>query len=147
MQTNKNRKLIILIVSFMILAVIAFTIGYKVAGSKNKNLQNRNFGSGNSFPNQMGIGNKGMSRGGVGVISGEILSKDAQSITVKLRDGGSKIIFISDKTTVSKSVDGTKDDLIVGKQITVNGASNPDGSVNAESLQIRTMPITPEVKQ
>ncbi len=37
-----------------------------------------------------------------------------------------------------KTVDGTLADLEVGKQVTVTGDQNPDGSVNAKSVQVRT---------
>ena len=85
-----------------------------------------------------GVGRTG-GRGGMngGFATGEILSKDATTMTIKLRDGGSKIILLSDKTQVVESAQGKIEDLAVGGNISVNGTANPDGSVTAESIQIR----------
>ncbi|MEK7545469.1 MAG: hypothetical protein AAB554_00155 [Patescibacteria group bacterium] len=80
-------------------------------------------------------GQSGARMGG-GFTAGEILSKDDTSITVKLMDGGSKIVFLADTTKINKSTDGTKDDLAVGTQVVVMGASGTDGSVTATSVQI-----------
>jgi len=83
-----------------------------------------------------GQGSGNAARMGGGFTAGEILAKDATSITLKLMDGGSKIVFLSDATTVNKSAQGTKDDLTVGTQVTVIGQAGTDGSVTATYVQI-----------
>ncbi len=96
---------------------------------------------------QRGVGMQGGAgaNGGAGdFTAGEIISKDDTSVTIKTRDGGSKIVFFSDKTLIDKSVTGAIADLSVGQQITANGKANPDGSVMAQNLQIR--PTQPTIQ-
>ena len=85
----------------------------------------------------VGAGFRGGNSTTTGFVSGEIISKDDKSITVKLRDGGSKIVFFSDSTEITKFIDGTPTDLEVGKTITIDGTTNQDGSVTAKSIQLR----------
>lgn len=91
------------------------------------------------LPNMPG-GGGGFNRGGAaggGFASGEILSIDEESITIKLPDGGSRLVFFSDSSEITKSAEGSVADLATGTSITVMGTSNDDGSVTATSIQIR----------
>lgn len=88
-------------------------------------------------------GGRGGSRSMGDFAAGEIIGKDDKSVTVKLRDGGSKIIFYSDVTEVDKFVNGNSADLEIGKMVIVNGKANPEGSMTAQSIQIRPVPKQP----
>ena len=93
-------------------------------------------------------GSRGNGRAAGDFAAGEVIGKDDKSITVKLRDGGSKIIFFSDATEVAKTVSGTIADVEIGKTVMANGKANADGSVTAQSIQVRPpMPAIPAPKQ
>jgi len=137
----------ILVFGILVVAVLVgggvFYGGMKYAQSKSKgNFQNLSPEQQQKFKQMdaSGMGPGGGTPGNSNFVSGEIISKDDKSITVKLRDGGSKIIFYSDATEVSKFVNGASSDLEVGKTVTADGKANQDGSVTAQSIQLR--PIT-----
>ena len=69
-------------------------------------------------------------------VLGEIISSDDKSITVKLNDGSSKIVLLSDSTSISKAADVQKTDLKVGEKVSVFGQTNSDGSVSAQNIQL-----------
>lgn len=149
-----NKLITIVIAVAVVVGGGAFFGGMKYAESKNsrgrlsqadfQNLQNLSPEERQQRLQQLGAnagaGFRGGRTGGQvggGFTSGEIISKDDKSITVKLRDGGSKIVFLSDSTEITKSAEGTLGDLEVGKNISVNGTTNSDGSVTAQSIQLR----------
>ncbi|MDP2934685.1 MAG: DUF5666 domain-containing protein [bacterium] len=141
-----KKLLPVFILAVLIIGGGAFFAGMKYDQSKNSlaSLQNltpeqrqqrmQQAGAAGGF---RGTGAGGGARTGSGFVSGDIISKSDNSVTVKLQDGGSKIVFFSDSTSITKSTDGAFGDLETGKTIIVNGITNSDGSVTATNIQIR----------
>jgi len=134
-----NKQIVKIIVGLIVIGGLAFYGGMKYGQGQSASTATtgtRNFTGGPG-------GGRG-TRGG-GFIGGQIIARDNQSITVALRGNasstsqgsGSKIIFYSTTTAVTKSVTGTANDLQIGGEINVTGTPNSDGSVTAQSIQIR----------
>ncbi len=92
---------------------------------------------------QPGAGRGRAFGGGVsgGLTNGEIMSKDDKTITIKMRDGSSKIIFFSNATKIEKPAIAQVSDLVAGQQVMVMGDANSDGSLTAKSIQVREVVI------
>ena len=140
---NKNKKIIFGVIGVVILAGVFY--GGMIYG-KNQNTANIS-ATGINRTGQFGAGNRNNRITGGGFVSGEIISKDNKSITVKIMNGdptspnttasGSKIIFFGTSTEVAKTVSGSVGDLIIGNQISITGTPNTDGSITAKTIQIR----------
>ncbi|MBI3341651.1 hypothetical protein HY024_00850 [Candidatus Curtissbacteria bacterium] len=70
------------------------------------------------------------------MVVGEILTIDDRGMTIKLQDGSTKIVLVSDKTSINKAAQATKDDLKTGERVSAFGMQNPDGSVSATNVQL-----------
>lgn len=103
---------------------------------------NGQFGPGQGFNRGSGNGNSQM-RNGFRPVSGEITSVDDKSITVKMEDGSSKIVILSDKTEINKADTATKDELKTGTRVAVFGTTNSDGSVTASNIQLNPRIFAP----
>lgn len=138
-----KKNIIIMAVGGLVVMGLVFYGGMKFGGQNQITTKSRTAFSGQF--NSQGTGmpgpgsqNEGAFRGGMnGGIIGEVIAKDDKSITVKLKDGGSKIVFYSEKTLVSKTSTTSLNDVLVGGQVVVIGSSGQDGSVSAESIQLR----------
>lgn len=89
------------------------------------------------FGGGMGGGMMRGNRTGGGPMAGEIIAKDDKSLTIKSLDGSSRIVFYSEETITTKSVSSSVSALSIGEQITILGTSNNDGSLIAQSIQVR----------
>jgi len=133
---NKNQCIIAVIITAVLFGGAGYVLGKRGATPQNP----QEFARGM----QAGFGQNGSGRmirpGGItggGMLSGEILSKDATSFTLKLRDGGSRIVFYAPSTGVMRTASGTMEDILVGTQVSVIGTQNSDGSMVATTLQVR----------
>ncbi len=132
---NKYKKFLPIVATAVIVAGISFYGGMKYGEQGISNSPQKNSAAaGGQFRGQRANG--GMQNGG-GLISGQVFNKDAQSITVKMRDGSSRIIFYSSSTSVNKPVSGSINDISTGTEVMVVGTQNSDGSITAQSIQVR----------
>jgi len=129
-MTNKIKTIYIITVVIIIILIGGAFYGGMLYG---KTQARPGFtGANGSFQTRINRGNGG------NFISGDIISKDATSITLKMpNNGGSKIIFYSGTTQINKSATGTANDLANGTAVSVTGTTNSDGSITAQSIQIR----------
>lgn len=152
-------------ISFGIIGIIVLTIVFYGGVTYGKS-QIPATSQGTQTFGQNGVGGGGRGgRNNGGFVNGQIIAKDANSITVELRafgqnggpntqggtnqpttGGGSKIIFFDSNTKITKSTEGTPSDLVVGTEVRINGSANTDGSVNAQSVQITPKIVPPVVK-
>jgi len=126
------KKIIIISIIIIILVGAGSFYGGMIYGKNQsvKDFNPQNFRMGQA-------GNRNGNGAGANFLTGDIIAKDDKSITIKLRDGGSKIVFFSDSTEITKLVSGLLSDLEIGKQIIVSGQQNSDGSYSAQTIQIR----------
>lgn len=122
----------------MILLIIVVGVGSFFGGVKYQESRRPNFARQLGAPAGFRGGNQDNAggRNNFRPVSGEIIASDDKSITVKLADGSSKIVLLSDKTTISKSDTAAKTDLKTGEKVAVFGTANSDGSVTAQSIQL-----------
>jgi hypothetical protein len=129
------KKVLPIILAVIISGGIFYYIGTKVGSSSTTPSRQGNFGQ---FSQNVGA-NKGGANGfqSGGAVSGSIIGIDSGSIVVQSRDGSSKIVLFSGSTQVLKSISGNLSDLSKGDEVTVLGSVNSDGSITAQSVQIR----------
>jgi hypothetical protein len=125
---KKNNNLIITIIIAALVGALGFYGGTQYQKNANFaggiNGQRRGFGGGQNAQNRP--------------VRGQIVSQDDKSITVKMQDGSSKIVNVSDQTLINKASTGTKTDLKSGETVMVFGTTNSDGSVTAQSVSLGT---------
>jgi hypothetical protein len=137
-----KKNLIITIVLVIVVGAGAFYGGMKYQ-------QGRRAGAFQQFANGQGGVRRGTGSGNVQgaanfrPVSGQIISMDDKSITVKMQDGSTKIVIFSDSTTYNKSDQGSKNDLKVGENVAVFGQQNSDGSVTAQNIQLNPVSRNP----
>lgn len=132
-----NRKhLLAVLVGILVVGGAAFYGGMTYAKGQTPKLPQGFEGQVGQFMGQMGAGAQGTRTGG-GFSSGEIISSDANSITIKLQNGSTQIVLMGTSTEVLKSSESSLSDLSAGTSVVVTGSTNSDGSLTAQSIQVR----------
>jgi hypothetical protein len=86
---------------------------------------------------------RGFSRGAGTFLTGQVLSVSNNSVTIKSMSGGSQVAILAPSTQYNKSVNGAASDVTTGENVVVTGSQNSDGSITAQSVQIRPASSTP----
>lgn len=119
--------------TYLLIIVISLGVGFYTGILYQKNQPQTRFPQFSNFRQGQ---NQNRFLSGMRPVNGEIIKKDNDSLTIKLRDGSTKIVFLTDKTTISKSTGGTKNDLKENINVFILGQQNSDGSITAENIQI-----------
>lgn len=134
-----NKQIITIVVVAVVVGGLGFYGGTKYASGQ-RSMPGNFAGQRQGDSQQFGTGGQRNVGGGMsGFTIGEVISKDATSITVKLQDGGSKIILTSESTQVTETASSSISSIEVGEQITATGSANSDGSISAEFIQLGTL--------
>lgn len=75
-------------------------------------------------------------------VMGEVSAKDDKSLTIKLADGSSRMVILSGSTTYRRTSDSNLSDIVVGTKVSTFGATNSDGSITAQNVQIDPLVAT-----
>jgi hypothetical protein len=129
----KNTTIIIILLC-VVFGAGGFFAGMKYQGGKNP--------SGGQFIGRLnGQGRTGANgnRAGFRPVTGDVISADNNSITVKLQDGSSSIVLLTSKTTINKAATASAADLVTGVRVSAFGTANTDGSMTASSIQINPL--------
>ncbi len=136
-----NKFLLIFVIVLLLVAGGAFYGGTKYQESKAGTRQLSQNGARASF---RGVGQNGQN---AQAVRGEVLSLDNNSLTVKLSDGSSKLVVLSDNPSLMEATSASKAALSTGKQVVVFGTTNSDGSVTAQSIQLNPQTRTDQPAQ
>lgn len=126
-----KKNILIMIILVIIVGAGGFFAGTKYQQSKIPQMARQR--GANFSGNRDG---QGQQRMGGGMVRGEILNKENGTITVKLQDQSTKLVLVTEKTSINKAAQGTIDDLETGKQVMVFGQENSDKSISATNIQL-----------
>lgn len=118
-------------------AALAFYLGMLYEGSlAPTGFSGRGSFSSSTLAGLAARGGAGSFAGG-GVLTGQVLSMDAESMTVQLPNGNSEVVFYSSSTAVVVPTPSSISKVSSGADVTITGTQNSDGSFVAQSIQVR----------
>ncbi|MCG2690384.1 hypothetical protein L6252_03870 [Candidatus Parcubacteria bacterium] len=142
----KSKIMIIALVLFLVGGASGFFGGVQYQKSKNPLSGMQRFGAMVAGTTGGSNQRRGLTEGQTAV-SGEVISKDETSLTLKLPDNSSKIILLTDSVSVRKTSESNIGEVALGEQIVVQGQQNQDGSVVAQSIQSGSFNFIPQIPQ
>ena len=137
---NKNQ-----VIGVAIALIVFLGIGYWAGAATHATAGRGSYAAGmgaGSFAGRTGAaggaaGARGSRAAGFAATTGSILSVDGNSLTITIPTGGTKIVYFASSTSILKSVAGAPSDLSAGTNVIISGTTAPDGSVVAQSIQVR----------
>lgn len=136
---NKKFNFINVVLIVVLFSAVFFYLGISYQKTKmptlgaNREAMREAMGRGNLI-NSDNLANRGL-RGSQ--IIGEIIKINEDSFTIKLNNGGSSIIYITDETLISQTEKIDKNKLEEGQEVSIFGNTQENQSIIAESVQIR----------
>ncbi len=128
-----NKTILIAVIAVIVVGAGAFFAGMKYQETKRTTTFRQQLNGRTGGGQFQGNGNR---TAGLRPVSGDIISADDKSITVKLADGSSKIVIFSATTEINKANKVGKEELKTGEKVAVFGTQNSDGSVTAQNIQL-----------
>lgn len=126
----------------ILLALVFFAAGYFTRFFTASSTQPGAPGNGNftrnsgDMPTMNQDGTSGSSSATTRNTSGTIVSNSGSYITIKLSNGSTKNVYISDSTTIYSRSKTTTDELTADKTVTIQGETNSDNSINGTTITI-----------
>jgi hypothetical protein len=136
----QTKQMIVIGVVVVVVGVGGFCVG-RVSAPNSQSDRFAQYGAGMTGSQRPSSGQPGTENRTSGMtryrpVSGDIIERSKDSITVKLTDGSSKIILFSAKTDINKAQKADLPDLKVGEKVMVTGQENSDGSITAQNIQL-----------
>lgn len=78
-----------------------------------------------------------------GVVNGEVTAVSGKSLKIKLGDGASRDVLITDETIIRTFNVIPFSEITSGKYLLITGKSNKDGSLSAQSIQLLASTSSP----
>jgi hypothetical protein len=135
MKKENNTFPVTTIAIIVVVGIACFFGGMKYQSTKLPMFNRQAFGGPQGGPSGMRSAMGGRA-GANRPVSGEVISTDEKTVTVKMTDGSSKIVLISASTQINKASEATKTDITTGMKVAVFGQTNSDGSVTAQNIQL-----------
>jgi hypothetical protein len=129
-----KKSLIKIIALAIVVGLLGFYGGIQYQKSQKGNFSGSAKGLTNGAIQQRGFNRQG-NGSGFSPVSGQIVSIDDNTITIKTQDGSSKIIIYSTSTKVNKTTEGSRSDLKIGETIMTIG-SESSGTITAQSISV-----------